>query len=423
MNCFMEPHEKIKELRKKYKITQSELAGEVYTQGYITSLERGVKRITERNLIEITARFNEILSERGIEDRIRAEDIKKSKEKEEEEFVGEILKELESIKDKNLFLKKYREIKLKIIEADEEKQVMVFEEFCKSAKELQFWDEMKDVAAFLVMKHENLNNVEKLGEAFLELTRACAMLGDPDYILPFEETYIKKIEKIDKKNLEAIYYNLGIIFSKGTEKEKAIYYLDELLKSDWSSINKFSILINKGFALEQMNKYDEAKKIYMQVLKENKDNKEICLFAKQNITCILVEEDNNVQVRKNYNYMKKEMKNYKGDLVIEKYGALGEIAIYLKKKKESQNYLELAVENIFDNYATYSEDNYADYIENLLKIYKRKDKEKVKKYEKLFEKFQKQEVIKKCSFAFLNYYNDNRLYSELKEFLEKYEKM
>lgn len=418
MNSFLEPHEKIKKLRKKYKITQVELAGDIYTQGYITSLERGIKKPTEKNLINLVERFNQLLAQKKIDDIIYIDDIRKNRIEEEEEFVKKILKELNVLDNKDKFLKKYREVKLKIIRTSEKNQIRVFKELLEISKELECWEEMRDISVILMMKNEN--NLEKFGEAFLELTRACIYIDDSDFIVPFEETYEKKLEELSIEMLDKIYGNFKFIYAKDPYYEKSLQYLDKLENGIAKKEDIGEILINKAFALKRLNRLEEAKTIYKQVIKKYKDNEILLDWAIQNITAIYIEEDNKKEVRRNYNFLKKNLIFNESEQNSIRSAGIGEIAIYLGKIKEAKGFYEYAMDSLFTEYYSYREDCYVKFFENLLPLYKKKDKEKVKKYEEVFKKLQGKEYIKRSSFAFIKYYNDNKLYNELKEFLKLY---
>ncbi len=70
MHKFLNINEKLKKVRKENNITQEELAFGIYTQGYITSIERGIKKPTEENIKLLVEKINEILLKRKIDKEI-----------------------------------------------------------------------------------------------------------------------------------------------------------------------------------------------------------------------------------------------------------------------------------------------------------------------------------------------------------------
>ncbi len=85
---FLNINEKLKRVRKENDITQEELAFGIYTQGYITSIERGIKKPTEENIKLLVEKINEILSKRKIEKKIDLDYFLTSKEDDEKNLLS-----------------------------------------------------------------------------------------------------------------------------------------------------------------------------------------------------------------------------------------------------------------------------------------------------------------------------------------------
>lgn len=333
MKEFLEPHERIKELRKKFKITQKELAGDVYTQGYITSLERGVKRIREQNIIDLVQRFNDILKEKNVEYRVEVEDIQREKGDIEKEYIEKLIADFNTIEDKKNFLKKYREVKIKLNIINERSQINLFSKVLEVSKKFFLWEEIKEITALLIMKQEGKEYIESFGKVFLDLTRACVMTEDADYINTFEENYFDKLDNINLYEKERIFFNLAMVFNRTIYRRKSLFYLEKLMKLEYTHKKEVDLLMEKAYILTDLGEREEAKQIYNYIIRKNNRDRNYLIWAKLNLTSVFMREGNFEKVKKNYSFLKKEIEDGNEYIKGASYNSLGDIATFLNKKK------------------------------------------------------------------------------------------
>ncbi len=423
MKEFLEPHERLKELRKKFKITQKELAGDLYTQGYITSLERGVKKIREQNIINLVKRFNDILKEKKIDYKVEIEDIKKKKVEIENEYVEDLIAYFEKLEDKEEFLKKYREIKIKLNMINEKSQVNLFSKLLELSRKFTLWEEMKEIAVLLIMKQESNEYTDHFGKAFLDLTRACIMTEDVDYINPFEENYFEKLDNVNLYEKERIFFNLAMVFNRTVYRRKSLFYLEKLMRLDYSHKREVDLLMEKAYILTDLGEREEAKQIYNYIIRKNNRDRDYLIWAKLNLASVFMKEDNVEKVKKNYNFLKKEVE--KGNEYIKgaSYNSLGDIANFLGKKKDAIDFYEKSLDCALREYQRFRENEYINTFDKLFVLYKKKDIDKVEKYRELFNKVLKDSNRQKGSFAFMSYYLRIKNYEHLDIFLNLYKKL
>ncbi len=423
MKEFLEPHERLKELRKRFKITQKELAGDVYTQGYITSLERGVKRIREQNIIDLVKRFNDILREKRIDYKVEIEDIQKDKVDIENEYVENLILTFGQVEDKDEFLKKYREIKIKLNMINEKSQVSLFNKLLELSKKFALWEEMKEITALLIMKQEEKEHLENFGKAFLDLTRACVMTEDADYINPFEENYFEKLDYTNLYEKERIFFNLAMVFNRTVYRRKSLFYLEKLMKLDYSHKREVDLLMEKAYILTDLGEKEEAKQIYNYIIRKNNRDRDYLIWAKLNLSSVFMRENNTEKVKKNYSFLKKEVEEGNDYIKGASYNSLGDIANFLGKKNDAINFYEKSLNYALDDFQWFRENEYIETFDKLFVLYKKKDIDKVEKYKELFNKVSKDSNRQKGSFAFMSYYLRVKHYEYLDLFLKLYKKL
>lgn len=107
----LSPIDKIKYLRKKYKITQKDLADGIFSRPYLAMLEKEKKNLTEGNVIDIITRFNDIFKAKGINREVTYEWLMEKRIKQEINHTSIYREKLDQINDEFSLLELANEVK------------------------------------------------------------------------------------------------------------------------------------------------------------------------------------------------------------------------------------------------------------------------------------------------------------------------
>lgn len=414
MHKFLNINEKLKQVRKENNITQEELAFGIYTQGYITSIERGIKKPTEENIKLLVEKINEILVKRKVAKEISLEYFLRNKEEDENNYMNTLGEELESIKDKESLKDLFIKENLTILKLTSEKQISLYKKLLEKSKKVENFLLQKELCVFLIGKVTD--NEEKV-ELFLELTRACAVLKEPQYIEVLEKEYkTLLLEKIDSKR-KLIYQNLALIYRADEYYLRSLFYIEKMLELLLSNEQRLNILMSKGYTLYKMKRYDEAIKVYKDIIKKRERSKEFFYWAKLNLCEVYMELGKKDEVKKNYSLLKKGLKEGKKHLYGLRLLSMGKLALFLGKEKDGKEFLIEFLDYEIESPKIYREEDYVEGLSLLLLSLKRKERGIILKY-LIFVDFIKTTNLKnKFILDIISFYNKNRLYSELNEFI------
>ena len=96
----LSPVEKLILYRKKYKISQKELAGESMSRSHLAMIETGKNSLNDHTAVTLVENFNKILRDRGINQTIELEKLMETKEMQVEKLKNSFLEKLDD--DDNL---------------------------------------------------------------------------------------------------------------------------------------------------------------------------------------------------------------------------------------------------------------------------------------------------------------------------------
>ncbi len=414
MHKFLNINEKLKKVRKENNITQEELAFGIYTQGYITSIERGIKKPTEENIKLLVEKINEILLKRKIDKEIDIDYFLASKEDDEKKYLDVIIDELKEVKgDKELKDFFIRE-NLTILKLNSKRQIFIYKSMLEKSIEVKNYRLQRELCTFLINKVED---VEERVEILLELTRACAILKDPQYIEPIEKEYEEVlIKKIDQKR-KAIYQNLSLIYRTGGFYGRSLFYLEKMLELLLSNEQRLDMLMAKGYTLYKMKDYDKAIKVYKNIIKKRDRSKEYYYWAKLNLCEVYMEQGKKEEIKKNYSILKKNIKEGKDHLYGLRSFSLGKIAYYLNKNNDGKKFLLDFFDFEMRSPKIFRELEYLEGFQLLLDDMKRKERDLIINYLPILNGLKSEKIKSNFIYSIISFYNEHKLYKELNNFI------
>lgn len=246
---FLSPEEKLLRLRKKYKITQGDLAGEDITRVFLGMIEIGKRSLTEKTAKLLCKNFHKIFDIRGIEDRISLTKLMKSKEEQAIEFLHEMLKSEINISNENLWI---------IEEALYELKPKERSEFCEKLY-VRFKNRERYTLAreYLLKSFHGVRKIKDLKCKLQDMFLICENIGDFQGAI---YTYRKFSSWLPKEKLNS-------------ESEKLKY--------------------SYAKALIEVKEYDEAMEIINYLYKKTKD--EDTLYVARNLLAKVYKEQNKIE--------------------------------------------------------------------------------------------------------------------------------
>jgi len=329
---FLTPGEKLVKFRKKYKITQADLAGEDLSRTSLGMIETGKRSLTSNLAQFLEENFIKIFKERGITDEINMDELLKSKEVQAHEYLELIITEdINKISDSMWTVDEA----LIIVENKEKshfskiiyKKYLGENDYANSKKYLlnyfHFYDKEKNSIAEILdlMKiNEKLNEYEKNVDTYDFFYDEIFVSENIEYFSKIRVFYGRALYKSGqmKKAIENLMF-----FMKKAKTDDDFYNCRKTLADAYAYNGKFGDAVDEYVSLAK-GKTDEIKiYLYSHVLKLASDNKNIDVMKKfYNRTRDLFAE-NNVEDNS------------------EKYFiniALGQTASNLNKKDESHDY-------------------------------------------------------------------------------------
>ncbi len=411
---FLNINEKLKRVRKENDITQEELAFGIYTQGYITSIERGIKKPTEENIKLLVEKINEILSKRKIEKKIDLDYFLTSKEDDEKEFIKLMLEEIDKIDNeknlKNLFIRE----NLTILKLASKRQIKLYKKMLEKSTQVRNYSLTRVLCTFLINK---IDDGEEKVEVILELTRACAVLRDPKSIESIEKEYEELLtNKVDQKR-KLIYQNLSLIYRTKGFYNRSLFYLNKMLDLLLSNEQRLDMLMAKGYTFYKMKEYKKSIKIYKNIIKKRERGKEYLYWAKLNLCEVYLEMGEKEEIKKNYSLLKKNVKVGKEHLYGLRSLSLGKIAYYLDKNSDGRRFILDFFDFELKEPKIYRELEYLEGFKLLLKNMKKKDKNCILNYLPILNELKSEKLKNEFIYNIISFYNRNKLYVELNNFI------
>lgn len=243
-----------------------------------------------------------------------------------------------------------------------------------------------------------------------------------DYVnnLALEKAVKERLANFSFGKREYIYNNFIISFTSLQEYDRAISYLDKLLKETEDKEKLFILELKKAKLLEKKDIYISAISIYRgMLLKYQEEDKKLLINIKLMNAYKLKGEHSKVEIyyKKNMATLKKE--NISCQAVIENgqclYFEMGLTSIYLEKNDKAFKFFKKAIETN----VVCDEENLEKLFTNLLKLATKNDFEFIKSIETLYLDNVLEKRMFKIGYLFMNYYKENHFSIDADKFLNR----
>ncbi len=328
---------RLKELRKKYKITQQELIRGRGARSNLSMIETGQNTLTESFAEVVVENFNEILKKREIETSLTLKDLRVTEEEQIEVYTQKFLKDLRT--------KEFPKVVLKI-----EKNISRF----NSEQRIKLFTEIADI----YLKKDNLifalNNYfrvmndlcileknEELGDIVLKILRLL-IKKERFYFIGTLEPIIKlRSEFFVEETRKKIYFNMAFIFDNLREYSKTLEYLEVCSKLNLNKNEKFDVKNLQALSMIDLGQYSKAKEIYIELEKNIISNFEKLMIL-DNLLYLAVKKE--IGIKKEYlrvsKYLKKVKVNTENYYIVEQIQySLGKTASILGDEKGAIHHL------------------------------------------------------------------------------------
>lgn len=299
--------EKLKELRKNYKIKQHEICGNEITRNMISMIETNKAGLTKNTAILITENIKKICKERNIECTVSLEYLLESAEDQAKKIAKKFINLLDSQPQNILnssLQEEFKEVQkiIDIYQLKEEKNII----YKKLGKIFRINKEYYKAYTYYLRAFEsctNLFNDPKLIELIIDIGFCCNNLKRFKETLDFNRLaniYMNNIPedlnyKIKFNNLIALKnlkeYDLMLI----ELKEMEILFQNKL---NLEQMKKINIMILKSNCLKEKKSYTEAISTHKDILSLVNDNIEMKLVTLCNLIEIYIELNDSKNLKK-----------------------------------------------------------------------------------------------------------------------------
>ncbi|TDT67339.1 helix-turn-helix protein [Hypnocyclicus thermotrophus] len=322
MKKIITPNEKLKLIRKKYGLKQSEITGNIIKRNTISMIETGKNNLTEKTAKIIVDKINDILKKRGLKDKISLDYLLESVESQVKNIIKEYNLLLEKsdysenviIEIDNFLIDKYDSIeKINLYNKIANyyfNQQKFFKAILYYSKSLDFIINNSDdkilyqyIFNFLLSLY-NLRHYEEFLTIFsliepkiqtLDYTNMFLLLNIRRSVYIQKKMYKKCINDIEKYNFLTQYNNIFSLISKNFLAESHYYlknyslaseFYSELIESKYPNLNILGRigLCFINYELNYLNNKDEC----INYIKENINNLNNNYLTKQEVYCEVI---------------------------------------------------------------------------------------------------------------------------------------
>lgn len=413
---FLTGSEKIKTLRKRFKMTQDDFASENFTRGYLGLLENGRRNITEDAAKIITERFREKAKELGVDIEIDDRYFLRTIEEEAEKYCMDKLvtdltyEELEDI------IKIGEQYNLQNVKAETYKV-----QGDKYYNEIKYLEAYKNYFYSLDSLNDNIHLKEKC--YLYNRLGACkyALLEYEEAVFYFNKAIINSEITKETVILNAALYNLALCYRKLLKLDDALKCIQEFLNHYDKTGNLQNYVYASSFkanCYEDKGEIDKAVEIYKElVLLVNNTDEKVLAYLYNNLGSLYVKKNNLTEALEYYN--KSQQIRTRVDKKNLSHTLIEKSSVYIAKEfyDEALLIVSLGLENAREN---------NDY-EYTLKAYKIMEEvyTKLEKVDKIKETIKELLVFldeTDNKLIRISYYNKlQKLYFEDKEYEKAYE--
>lgn len=413
----LSPVEKLILYRKKYKISQKELAGESMSRSHLAMIETGKNSLNDHIAATLVENFNKILRDRGINQTIKLEKLMETKEMQVERLKNSFLEKLED--DENLEVT-VSEIESYASEYDMETKISLYQKI----GDLFYDKENYHRAASFYLRIINdliiIRDLDRLGKISLSLLRI--YINNENFMAAVDlENLIKsEINDFNMPEQAIILFNFGFVYDSLKISDKALSYFSEVEKFITNKEKLFDVKNLQALSFVDLGNFNEAISIYRSLMLKYKSSIHKLIINDNLLYTFKVKNDEEkikFYYRKCKNLVKEQLANHNySDIGIEEaLFSLGEVALQLGKKKDAIVYFS----ELCNEKSQRKIDFKFQAIKKLLNILSKKDIDKVLNLEKFYLDLLKRERKLSVGFEFISYYSRENFKSEQDQFLKK----
>ena len=271
------PGERLKFLRKKYKITQQELSSKEVSRSMIAALEakNNINNITEKTAKVLSENFNRILMRRGEKVIITFEEIRKTTEEQVKEITEKIIQELSGAKEIESIIKKTEELSQHL---DNNSQLKIYKIF---GDELYNREEHTRALTYYLRVVNSaliLGAFHILGEITVSITRIFLNTERYSGVVDLEKFIRPAIEKMNQREKEIVCFNFGVLFDGVKMHKEALKYFGMVhIFYQKDKFNPKTFDIENYIALNyiDLGEYEKADKIFNSLQRRFKGVREL----------------------------------------------------------------------------------------------------------------------------------------------------
>lgn len=221
---FLEPHEKVKKLRKVLKMTQHDLQDETITRGLISMIELGKRNITRETASILTQKFKSRAKEMEVDLDIDDEYLLRDSVKEAEYYCMKKLKNNPSKEEIEAILDIAERYKNKLVKA---------EAIMRTAD--IYYDNNEYYDSFILYMealdlHNKISDISNHGYIYNRLGVCKSRSSDYlEALMYYNKAYVYSKDTKDINTLKKSLYNIGRTYKKLGKYDGARYYLNEYI--------------------------------------------------------------------------------------------------------------------------------------------------------------------------------------------------
>lgn len=297
---FLTGSEKIKNLRKRFKMTQDDFASENFTRGYLGLLENGRRNITEDAANIITERFREKAKELGLDIEIDDRYFLRTIEEEAEKYCMDKLATDLTYKELEDIIKIGELYNLQNVKAEAYKLTGD-----KNYYENRYLEAYKNYFYSLDSLTDGVHLKEKC--YLYNRLGACkyALLEYEEAVLYFSKAIINSEIVKEAVILSSALYNSALCYRKLSKFDEALKYIEEFLNHYDKSEGLQDYIYASAFranCYEDKGEIDNAIEIYKElVLLINNTGEKVLAYLYNNLASLYVKKDNLTEALGYYN--------------------------------------------------------------------------------------------------------------------------
>ncbi len=416
----LSPVEKLILYRKKYKISQKELAGESMSRSHLAMIETGKNSLNDHIAAILVENFNKIRRERGIAETIEFENLMETKMMQVEKLKNSFLEKLDN--SENLE-ETVSEIESYASEYDMETKISLYKKIGDLFNEKENYHRAASFYLRIINDLIIIRDLDRLGKISLSLLRIYINIENFIAAVDLENLIKSEVNSFNMPEKIIVLFNFGFIYDSLKISNKALDYFIEVEKYVSNKEKLFDVKNLQALSLADLGRFEEATSIYRSLMLKYKTSKEK-LIINDNLLYIAKLENNDEKLKFYYRKCKKLIKTddkYDENTIItveQIQHSLGEVALSLNRTKEAINFFTKVCENKTNRNIQLKFNS----IKNLLKLYTKKNLNIVEILENLYFELLNREKDLSVGYEFISFYIRENLKKEQENFLEKIKK-